>query len=180
MTNEYKKIIFGGGCFWGVQKYFDKVKGVVKTSVGYANGKTQKPTYEQVCKENTGHVEVCNVEYDPNFTKLKYLLEHFTIICDTTTLNKQGNDLGVQYRSGVYYHDDSDKNEILEFFEAYKRINSAKPFVTEILPVQNFWNAEEYHQEYLDRNPAGYCHINPIKYKNIENLDNLLRSGAKF
>lgn len=179
MSNEYKKILFGGGCFWGVQHYFNKVIGVVNSSVGYANGKTKNPTYEQVCKENTGHVEVCKVEYDPNFTKLKYLLEHFVTICDTSTLNRQGNDIGTQYRSGIYYFDDSDKKEIIEFFEGYKKKN-VKQFVTEIIKVENYWDAEEYHQDYLEKNPSGYCHINPIKYKNVENLDKLLRSGAKF
>jgi len=179
MNIEYKKILLGGGCFWGVQHYFNKVKGVVNSSVGYANGKTKNPTYEQVCKENTGHVEVCKVEYDPNFTKLKYLLEHFVAICDTSTLNRQGNDIGTQYRSGIYYFDESDKKEIIEFFEEYKKKN-VKQFVTEIIAVENYWDAEEFHQEYLEKNPSGYCHINPIKYKNVENLDKLLRSGAKF
>jgi len=180
MSNEYKKVLFGGGCFWGVQHYFDKVKGVVKTSVGYVNGKTKQPTYEQVCKGNSEHVEVCKIEYDPNFTKLKYLMEHFVTICDTSTLNRQGNDTGTQYRSGVYYFDELDKNDIIQFFEAFKKRNNNKPFYTEILPVQEYWNAEDYHQEYLDKNPGGYCHINPLKYKNVENLDNLLRSEAKF
>jgi peptide-methionine (S)-S-oxide reductase len=152
--NSYKNIVFGGGCFWGVQHYFSLVKGVVNTKVGYANGKTENPTYRQICQGNTGHTEVCLVEYDKDFTKLEYLIEHFLNIVDTTTLNKQGNDVGTQYRSGIYYENEEDKNIIFNFLSLNKsRISD--PFVTEILPLNKFWEAEEYHQEYLDKNPGG-------------------------
>lgn len=177
--NHIKKILFAGGCFWGIQHYFSLVKGVIKTSVGYAQGTKKHPTYKEVCQGETGHAEVCKVVYDKNHTKLKYLLEHFIQIVDTSTINKQANDIGTQYRSGIYYYDELDKREILEFFDL-KKPNLLKPFVTEILPAGEFYLAEEYHQDYLDKNPSGYCHINPSKYKNIENIDNILRSRSKL
>ena len=174
-----KKISFAGGCFWGVQHYFTLVRGVYKTKVGYTGGNLKSPTYQDVCSGETGHTEACLLEFDINETKIKYLLEHFLNIVDTYTLNKQGNDVGTQYRSGIYYYDDLSKNEIFDFFEVNKK-KFSNPFVTEILPAQKFWEAEEYHQEYLDKHPYGYCHINPIKYRNVEDYDKLIRGREKI
>jgi len=188
--DKYKKIVFGGGCFWGVQHYFNLVKGVVNTKVGYANGKIENPTYKLVCEGNTDFSEVCQIQYDNDFTRLEYLIEHFLNITDTSTLNKQGNDEGTHYRSGIYYDNEEDKKIIYDFLSENKH-RLSDPFVTEILPLDKFWNAEEYHQEYLEKNPwgkfliyfyfiifkffLGYCHINRSKYKSVESLDEALR-----
>jgi peptide-methionine (S)-S-oxide reductase len=152
--NNHKTIVFAGGCFWGVQRYFSFVNGVIYSKVGYANGKTDNPTYRQVCDGVTGHSEVCLIKYDSEITKLQYLLEHFLNIVDTSTLNKQGNDVGTQYRSGIYYENEEDKKIIFEFFTENKS-RLSDPFVTEILPLNKFWDAEDYHQEYLEKNPGG-------------------------
>ena len=153
-----KKIILGGGCFWGVEKFFAMIPGVIKTEVGYANGKTENPTYEEVCNNNTDFVEVCYITYDPNLVSLDMILDKFWSIVDPTTVNRQAGDVGTQYRSGVYYIDEIDLNTInkskLKIQEQYK-----EPIVTEIKPLERYYTAEEYHQDYLEKNPTGYCHI---------------------
>lgn len=153
-----KKIIFGGGCFWGVEKFFSMTPGVINTEVGYANGNTENPTYEEVCKNDTYFVEVCYITYDENVVSLSTLLDKFWSVIDPTTVDKQGGDVGTQYRSGIYYLDKSDleiitksKNKLQEQYD--------KPIVTEIKPLQKYYPAEDYHQEYLKKNPNGYCHI---------------------
>ena len=153
-TNSYSNIVLGGGCFWGVQHYFNLVRGVVSTRVGFANGKIDNPSYQEVCRGNSDHAETCLIEYDKDFTKLEYLIEHFLNIVDTSTINKQGNDEGTHYRSGIYYDNEEDKNIIHKFLTENKS-RLSDPFVTEILPLNKFWDAEDYHQEYLDRNPHG-------------------------
>ena len=150
----YKNIVFGGGCFWGVQHYFNLVQGVANTKVGYANGKTNNPTYEEVCTGTTNHLEACLVEYDKDRTKLQYLLEHFLNIVDTSTKNQQKNDVGTHYRSGIYYNNEEDKKIIFDFLTENKS-RLSDPFVTEILPLEKFWDADDVHQEYLDKNPWG-------------------------
>lgn len=153
-----KEIYLAGGCFWGVEEYFSRINGVVDTQVGYANGTTENPSYEQVCTGTTGHAETTYIKYDENIISLKILLEKFWRIIDPTSLNKQGNDRGSQYRTGIYYT----KEEDLPIIEkSFKEIQSKydKPMVTEILPLESFYEAEEYHQDYLKKNPGGYCHI---------------------
>jgi methionine-S-sulfoxide reductase len=147
-------IVLGGGCFWGVQHYFNLVKGVVKTRVGFANGKIDNPSYQEVCRGNSDHSETVLIEYNKDLTKLEYLIEHFLNIVDTSQLNKQGNDEGTHYRSGIYYDNEEDKKIINEFLTEIKD-RLSDPFVTEILPLNKFWDAEDYHQEYLDKNPYG-------------------------
>ena len=153
-----KKIILGGGCFWGVEKFFAMIPGVRKTEVGYANGKTENPTYEEVCHKDTYFVEVCYITYDEKLVSLDILLDKFWSIIDPTTVNRQAGDVGTQYRSGIYYIDESDLDIInkskIKIQEQYK-----KSIVTEVKPLEKYYTAEEYHQDYLDKNPTGYCHI---------------------
>lgn len=154
-----KKIVLAGGCFWGVEAYFKKINGVINTKVGYSNGNTKNPTYEEVCSSITGYAEACSIEYDENIISLKNLLKKFFKIIDPTLINRQGPDIGSQYRTGIYYYEESDLNIINSFIEEIKN-NYDKKIVTEIDKVSNFYDAEEYHQNYLDKNPNGYCHIN--------------------
>ena len=152
-----KEIWLAGGCFWGVEAYFRRVYGVAGTTVGYANGKTENPTYEEVCFGNTGYAETVHVRYDPQTVSLATLLRHFFRIIDPTTLNRQGNDRGTQYRSGIYYRDKEDLPVISSILEETQQQHN-RPVVTEVLPLANFYPAEEYHQDYLEKNPEGYCH----------------------
>lgn len=153
-----KKIAFGGGCFWGVEKYFSMLNGVKETEVGYADGNIKNPTYEDVCSDKTEFVEVCLVTYDENIISLDTLLDKFWSIIDPTSINKQGNDIGTQYRSGIYYLSEDDLNTIIfskrKIETLYKNM-----VVTEIKPLKNYYKAEEQHQKYLEKNPNGYCHI---------------------
>lgn len=154
-----EKIIYlAGGCFWGVEKYLSLIPGVLKTEVGYANGKTANPTYEQVCRENTGHSETVKVVYDDRRIALRALLMRFFEVIDPTSVNKQGNDRGEQYRTGIYYTDPGEKAEIEAALEDLQT-RYEKTVVVEALPLENYYAAEDYHQGYLDKNPSGYCHI---------------------
>ncbi len=170
-----KSIIFGGGCFWGVQHYFKQVKGVVKTVVGYTAGELKFPTYEQVCTGQTGHTEACKVDYNQKDTNLTILLEHFFFIIDPTVLNRQGMDVGSQYRTGIYYYEAEDLKTIENYIESIKS-NFSEPIVVEIKPATEFWEAEEYHQDYLDKNPEGYCHIGENQYCALDKVDALARN----
>jgi len=153
-----KEIVLAGGCFWGVEAYMERIKGVLETKVGYANGHVENPTYEQVKTSKTGHAESCYIKFDENIIGLEDLLNKFWKIIDPTILNQQGPDIGSQYRTGIYYIDESDIKIInktkMEQQKLYK-----KPIVTEIEPLKSFYPAEEYHQKYLTKNPNGYCHI---------------------
>jgi peptide methionine sulfoxide reductase msrA/msrB len=151
---------FAAGCFWGVEAYFKLVKGVTDTIVGYAGGHTKNPSYEEVCTGTTGHAETVRVTFDPKTVSYRKLLEHFWKMHDPTSVNRQGNDVGSQYRSIIFYHDEAQKraaekskNE-LEQSRMYK-----KKIVTEIIPAKEFYPAEEYHQDYLRKNPGGYCPV---------------------
>ena len=135
-----------------------RVYGVADVISGYANGDTENPTYEDVCYRKTGHAEAVHVFYDPELVTLKELLTTFFKIIDPTLLNRQGNDIGRQYRTGVFYQDPNDLNIINEVFKAEQE-NYNRPIVIERLPLTNFYRAEEYHQDYLEKNPDGYCHI---------------------
>jgi len=158
--------IFAAGCFWGVEEAFRRQKGVVGTSVGYIGGKTQKPTYEQVCSHTTGHAEAVYVVFDAQKVSYEKLLERFFTIHDPTSLNKQGNDVGTSYRSAIY----TTNNEQMEQAkQAILKIDNSKKFknkvVTELVSAPTFWQAEDYHQHYLVKNPNGYCHIDFKKLK---------------
>lgn len=153
-----KTIYLAGGCFWGVEKYFSLMPGVAETEVGYANGSTDHPTYEQVCGDNTGHAETVKVVFDPSQLSLPFLLEKYYEVIDPVSKNRQGNDEGIQYRTGIYYADAADK-PVIEVSLAELQKKYDKPLAIEHLPLLRFDRAEEYHQEYLDKNPGGYCHI---------------------
>lgn len=153
-----KNIVLAGGCFWGVEAYFKLKKGVVNTKVRYANGNTENPTYEEVCRNNTGFAEVCYVEYDESITTLEELITAYWKIVDPTVSNRQGHDIGTQYRTGIYYLAQVDVGIIVKSKENEQK-KYDRPIVTEIEPLRNFYEAEEYHQKYLEKNPGGYCHI---------------------
>jgi len=153
-----KEIVLAGGCFWGVEEYMSRIDGVVETKVGYANGHTENPTYEEVCTNTTGHAEVCYVKYDESVLTLEELLNRFWKIIDPTLLNRQGPDIGSQYRTGIYYMEEEDLPIIMKTFEEQKK-KYDKPIVTEVESLKVFYEAEEYHQKYLKKNPNGYCHI---------------------
>lgn len=153
-----KTIALAGGCFWGIDEFFSRKEGVLLTKSGYANGTVENPTYEQVCTGKTGHAETVWVEYDETETNLELLLTKFFKVIDPTSLNKQGNDVGIQYRTGIYYTSDEDRPVIEAFIEG-RRAKYAAPIVVEVEPLKNFYPAEEYHQDYLKKNPRGYCHI---------------------
>lgn len=154
-----REIYLAGGCFWGVEGYFKKIEGVKDTTCGYANGKTANPSYEDVCRHNTGHVETVRVLFDTDVINLEDLLIYYFRIIDPVSVNKQGNDVGTQYRTGIYYTDESLLPVIKAAVEREQRKYNEK-IAVEVLPLENFYSAEEYHQNYLDKNPNGYCHIN--------------------
>jgi peptide methionine sulfoxide reductase msrA/msrB len=152
--------IFAAGCFWGVEEYFSRVKGVIKSESGYTGGTRKNPTYEEVCTGKTGHAESVRITFDPKVVSYERLLKHFWEIHDPTSLNKQGNDAGTQYRSSIFYTSPEQEKAAKESLE--KLAKSGKYYrkiVTEILPEKEFYLAEEYHQDYLKKNPHGYCHI---------------------
>jgi len=158
-VEKMKNIVIAGGCFWGIEAYYGQLKGVISTEVGYANGKTKEPTYEEICSHLTGHAEVVKIEYDPSIISLEDLLERFFRIVDPTSWNRQGPDIGDQYRNGIYYTDPSDKDLINAYVDK-QRSKYSDLIVTEIEPLNYYYKAEEYHQKYLQKNPNGYCHIN--------------------
>lgn len=158
--NAQNEVYFAGGCFWGTEHFMKQINGVIHTQVGYANGNVKNPTYEQVCNGNTGFAETVKVEYNPRQVDLKLLIDLFFKTIDPTSLNKQGNDRGIQYRTGIYYTDKADLSVIKEAV-AVLTTKYSKPIVVEIKPLSNFYQAEEYHQDYLDKHPNGYCHISP-------------------
>lgn len=153
-----KEIYIAGGCFWGVQEYYSRVSGVKESMAGYANGHKDSPTYQEVCTGDTGHVETVKVVYDSEVVTLRELIEKFFKVVDPTQLNRQANDIGSQYRNGIYYVEEADKVVIEEVIES-KRNEYSKPIVTEVQMLDKFYLAEEYHQDYLKKNPGGYCHI---------------------
>ena len=150
--------IFAAGCFWGVQYYFDQVPGVISTIVGYTGGHTDDPTYEEVCYDQTGHAEAVLVEFDPAKVTYETLLKQFFRMHDPTTMNRQGPDVGDQYRSAIFYFDDEQK-ELAEKVKIELAPQFDKPIVTEIDKASPFYNAEEYHQKFTERTGKGMCHI---------------------
>ena len=156
-------IYLAGGCFWGTQRYFDCLPGVLRTQVGYANGRTEAPTYEQVKYENTGHAETVQVTFDPGVISLTELLEQYYKVIDPLSVDRQGEDVGVQYRTGVYYADPAQR-PVVEASLAGLQARYDQPLAVEALPLSNFCPAETYHQKYLEKNPGGYCHIAPAMF----------------
>jgi len=153
-----KHIYLAGGCFWGTEHYLKQINGVVNTEVGYANGITENPTYEQVCTDTTRFAETVHVEYDQEKVSLSFLISLYFKAIDPLSVNQQGHDTGTQYRTGIYYTDPEDLPVIREVFNNEQQKYHQRMAV-ELIPLQNFYNAEEYHQDYLDKNPEGYCHL---------------------
>ncbi len=158
------EIYLAGGCFWGLEKYIALIQGVQSTEVGYANGKTERPTYEDVCYRNTGHAETVRVNYDPELLPLAFLLEMYYEAINPVTLNRQGGDTGVQYRTGIYYTDEQDL-PVIEASIAKLQTRYDKTIRIEIKPLEQYYPAETYHQKYLDKNPGGYCHIGKKEFE---------------
>jgi len=158
--HELKKATFAAGCFWGVEAAFRDVEGVVSTAVGYTGGSTTNPTYEEVCTDRTGHAEAVEVVYDPKVVSFEELLDLFWSIHDPTTMNRQGPDVGSQYRSAIFFHDPEQEAEARAKME---RLQSSglyrKEIVTEIVPASEFYQAEEYHQQYFEKHGRRGCRI---------------------
>ena len=161
---ELKTIFLAGGCFWGTEHFFSLVPGVVDTEVGYANSNVPNPTYRQVCSGTTGAAETVKVVYNPDSVTLPFLLSLYYKTIDPTSINRQGNDHGTQYRTGIFYTDPGERPVIEKSLENLQRLYT-KPLAVEVKPLQNFYVAEDYHQDYLDVNPGGYCHINPSLFR---------------
>ncbi|MDE6072648.1 MAG: peptide-methionine (S)-S-oxide reductase MsrA [Muribaculaceae bacterium] len=162
-----KKIYLAGGCFWGTEHLFSLVDGVVKTVVGYANGNVADPTYEMVCTGRTGAAETVEVVYDDTKVGLSELLIIYFKSIDPTSLNRQGNDIGTQYRTGIYYTDPADF-PVIEAVVATVQRRHTEPLAVEVEPLRNFYPAELYHQEYLYKNPGGYCHVDPRLFEEVK------------
>lgn len=154
-----KRIVLAGGCFWGVEAYYKLLDGIIKTSVGYVNGNTSNPTYEDLLNNTATHAEAVELFYDEEVISLTKILEHMFRFIDPTSLNKQGGDFGIQYRTGIYYMDEADKNIIDSFILKMNKIYHDR-IVVEVRKEAGYYLAEDYHQDYLDKNPNGYCHVN--------------------
>jgi len=155
-----EEAIFAAGCFWGVQYYFDQVPGVLETEVGYTGGRTDNPTYEQVCSHTTGNAEAVRIVYDPSKVSYKTLLRQFMRMHDPTQLNRQGPDIGDNYRSAIFYKDETQKRLAKELVDELNQSHHyQKPIVTSLEPAGKFWRAEDYHQKYTQRTGLGACHV---------------------
>lgn len=157
--SDIQTITLGGGCFWCTEAVYLGVRGVESVQSGYSNGQTIQPSYEQVCSGDTGHNEVVKVTFDATVIDLTQILDIFFVVHDPTTLNRQGNDTGTQYRSGIYTHSPAQHEAVQRYMDKLKSSGAfARPVVTEVLPLDNYWPAEDYHQNYFARNPnQGYC-----------------------
>lgn len=156
--SNLQTIYLAGGCFWGIEAYMERIVGVQNVTVGYANGKGENPTYEDVVRGDRGFAETAEVKYDPARIPLSELLTDYFKVINPTSVNKQGNDVGINYRTGVYYSNEADL-AVINDIVAKEQKKYTKKIVTEVLPLTNYYLAEEYHQNYLDKNPDGYCHV---------------------
>ncbi len=159
-----KKIYLAGGCFWGVEHYLSLINGISNTTVGYANSDIENPSYEDLKTHRSSASETVEVIYDENIISLKEILDLFFLIIDPTSIDKQGHDEGHQYRTGIYYIDNNDIDIINDSINQLQK-QYDKEIVVEVLPLDNFTIAEEYHQEYLIKNPTGYCHVDPRMFE---------------
>jgi len=166
-----KVIYFAGGCFWGMEHLMQSIPGVIDAECGYANGyEGAEPSYTAVCSGTTGYRETVRVEYDDKLVSLERLLFVFFAVIDPTMFERQGFDIGSQYQTGVYYTDEGSR-ETVERIAALERAEYGRRFYVEIKALQNYFAAEEYHQNYLEKNPSGYCHINPAKIRLLSKLN---------
>ncbi len=171
-------IYFAGGCFWGIEKLMSLVPGVTDAVSGYANGLVENPSYEQVSRGDTGHRETVKVSYDAQKVDLKSLLKLYFSVIDPTLKDRQGNDRGSQYQTGIYWDNEADKSVVLDYAAQEKAKYSV--FHVELAPLSKFWNAEDYHQDYLDKNPGGYCHIPASAFEQAKNLAPLVQRKAEY
>ncbi len=182
MSDGLQTITLAGGCFWCTEAVFDRVRGVIDVQSGYANGHTAAPTYEQVCTGNTGHAEVVRVRFDPTQIGLRQILEIFFATHDPTTLNRQGNDVGTQYRSGIYYTDPAHRQVAQDMLDELERGGQlGAPVVTELAELRSYWPAEDYHQDYFANHPGqGYCAfvVGPKVAKFRKTFSEHLKPGA--
>ena len=170
VMNEGEKTIYcAAGCFWGSEKAFKLLEGVTATETGYANGTISNPRYEDVCRGNTGFRETVKIIYDPEIISLETIMEAYFLCIDPTVANRQGNDAGTQYQTGVYYTDPEDEEILKAVFAEEKKKYSV--FAAELEPLKNFYTAEEYHQNYLEKNPGGYCHITRYEFEKVKALN---------
>lgn len=173
-----KEIYLAGGCFWGTEKYLGNIPGILSTEVGYANGNTENPTYKEVCYNNTGHAETVKVEYDDSVIGLPYVLQLYYDVINPVSINRQGGDVGSQYRTGIYFTDEKDEplidDSISELQKKYK-----EKIAIEVKPLINYYKAEEYHQKYLDKNPDGYCHIGADKFEKAKKTSDVSKKFVK-
>ena len=172
--NGQKEIFFAGGCFWGTEHYFKQIRGVTATTAGYANGNYPDPAYEEVYTDTTGFAETVRVCYDPKEISLEFLTRLYFRSIDPLSLNRQGNDIGTRYRTGIYYSDGADLPVLRKVFGEVRE-SVGKELAVELLPLKNFYDAEEYHQDYLDRNPDGYCHL-PVELFEYARKANMIRN----
>jgi len=166
VTSDLRDIYFAGGCFWGVEEYFSRIPGVIDVTSGYANGTKADPTYREVCSGKTGHAETVHVRYDPTVVELRTLAEQFFKIINPISVNRQGNDVGNQYRTGIYYTTSEDEKILVPVMREVQK-KYTRPLAVELTPLKTYYLAEEYHQDYLKKNPNGYCHINFDSLKDI-------------
>lgn len=161
-----KVIYLAGGCFWGLQKFIDQFDGVIETEVGYANGPegAADPTYEDVCR-SSGHAETVRIVFDETRMPLERLLNYYFMVIDPVSVNRQGHDTGIQYRTGIYYTGPDMLGTIRKIYDEQQE-KAGQPLAVEVGPLENFFSAEEYHQKYLEKNPGGYCHI-PAEFYNL-------------
>ncbi len=179
MSIQKKEIYLAGGCFWGVEKYFQQIAGVLDTEVGYANGHTSNPTYEQVIRQDTGYAETVKVVYDEARVSLPFLLDMYYQVIDPVSVNRQGNDRGPQYRTGIYYSDAADEAPIRASL-AKLQASYEQPLAIECEPLRAYSSAEVYHQDYLIKNPQGYCHIAPSHYQRAKSSVDTSRSEPRY
>lgn len=163
-------IHLAGGCFWGVEEYFSRISGVLGVTSGYANGSTASPSYQEVCTGTTNHAETVRVEFDPQLISLASLINQFFKIINPFSLNRQGNDVGTQYRAGIYYSTEQQRLVAEGYVQRYQQLSGGRQVRVEIRPLQSFYPAEDYHQHYLRKHPTGYCHISFSSLDRIEKL----------
>ena len=173
MFTKQNVIYLAGGCFWGIEAFISRLKGINQTEVGYANGRDLAPTYEKVCTGKTGHAETVKVTYNPEIISLDEILENFYKIIDPYSKNRQGGDIGTQYRTGIYWQEEFQKDIVIDFLKQKQR-KSTRPIAIEAYPISSFYPAEMYHQKYLEKNPQGYCHVD-LNLINNEEFDHLTR-----
>lgn len=173
MNKKLSTIYLAGGCFWGVEEYFSRIDGVVDASSGYANGDTENPTYQEVCTGTTNFAETVKIDFDPEVITLASLINQYFKIINPYSVNQQGNDIGTQYRTGIYYSDDHQRTVAQNYVDSYQKLSGGRKISVEVEPLKNFYQAEDYHQDYLRKNPNGYCHIS---FNSLDRIDKLLDS----